>query len=285
MSINPKTQHMKKLLLTASILASGLVNAQSYPYSENFDAMTSGQAPSGSWYAMPSGFKVMANHGHSNPNGLTTEMNSTHTADTVITPLIGALNSNSVLYIDYRVVDAALYPSTATTWGANDKIYIDAYVSSFSIWSNHVATIDNTNYVQGNTFTTYSYGPNALLNGQIVKLRMATVWGAGDYYVDIDNINVMNQVGVKENSANSLGLQVYPNPARENFVVAVKNNVSNKPLDIKFYNAVGQVVKTVKTEPGVNTSVTLNVSDLSKGIYLVEVKSDNDISQTKLVVE
>ncbi|HXB39229.1 MAG TPA: T9SS type A sorting domain-containing protein [Bacteroidia bacterium] len=276
---------MKKILLLVSGLVSGLLNAQTYPFSENFDAMPSGAAPTGTWYVMPNGFKVMANHGHSVPNALATEMKSTHTADTLISPLIGPLTSTSVMYIDYRIVNAALYPANATVWGTSDKIYVDAYINSFSSWQSHVATIDNTNYVQGNTYTTYSYGPNALLNGQVVKLRVSTVWGAGDYFVDIDNFNVMNQVGVKENNANSLSLMVYPNPARENFTVAVKNNFSNKPLEVSFYNALGQVVKTVKVDKSINSNVTISTAELTKGIYLVEVKSDNDISQTKLVVE
>ncbi len=278
---------MKKLILTATILAGGLVSAQTpvYPFNENFDAMTSGAAPTGNWYVMPSGFKVMTGHGKSVPNALATEMKSTHTADTLITPLIGALTSSTVLYIDYRIVDAALYPATGTTWGTADKIYVDAYINSFMSWQSHVATIDNTNYVQGNTYSTFSYGPNALLNGQVIKMRLSTVWGAGDYFVDIDNFNVMNQVGVKENGANSLSLNVYPNPARENFNIAVKNNLSNKPLEVKFYNTMGQVVKTLKAENTINSTITINSADLAKGIYLVEVKSDNDISQTKLVVE
>jgi hypothetical protein len=277
---------MKKLILLASVLAGGLLNAQTYPFSENFDAMPAGAAPTGSWYAMPGGFKVMGSpHGHSAPNSVSTEMKSTHTADTLISPLIGSLTSTSVMYIDYRIVQAALYPANAQVWGTSDFIYVDAYVSSIMSWQSHVATINSTNYVQGNTYTTYSYGPNALLNGQSIKLRISTVWGAGDYFVDIDNFNVMNQVGVKENAANSLSLQVYPNPARENFTIAVKNNTSSKPLEIKFYNAIGQMVKSVKAENSINSTTNVNIADFSKGIYLVEVKSDNDISQTKLVVE
>lgn len=276
---------MKKLLLLASVLTGGLLNAQVYPFSENFDAMTTNQAPSGSWYAMSNGFMVMANHGSSAPNGVAANMKSTHTADTLISPVIGPLTATSVLYVDYRIVNSALYPNTATTWGTSDKIYIDAYLTSFSSWQNHVATIDNTNYVQGTSFTTYSYGPNALLNGQIIKLRMAAVWGAGDYFIDLDNFNVMNQVGVKENSANSLNVQVMPNPARDNFFVEVKNNLSNKPLQVRFYNAMGQVVKTVMAENAVNSKVNVSIADLAKGLYLVEVKSEHDIAQTKLVVE
>jgi hypothetical protein len=276
---------MKKLLLLASLLTGGLLNAQTYPFSENFDAMTPGAAPSGAWYAMSNGFTVMAGHGNSLPNAVAANMKSTHTADTLISPLIGNLTSTSVLYIDYRIVDAALYPATGTVWGSTDFVYIDAFIQSFNLWQNHVATIDNTTYTQGNTYTTYSYGPNTLLNGQAIKLRIATQWGAGDYYVDIDNFNVMNQVGVKENAANSLNLQIAPNPARENFKVTVKNNTTNKPLEISFYNTMGQLVKKVQAENTINSTVNVNIADLSKGLYLVEVKADNDIAQTKLVVE
>ncbi len=276
---------MKKLLLLASVLMGGLLNAQTYPFAENFDGMPAGAAPTGAWYVMPNGFKVLPNHGNSVPNALSTEMKSTHIADTLVSPLIGNLTATSVMYIDYRIVNAALYPATGTTWGASDKIYVDAYINSFMSWQNHVATIDNTTYVQGNTYTTFSYGPNALLSGQAIKLRVSTVWGAGDYFVDIDNFNVMNQVGVRENNAKNLNLNVYPNPARENFSIEVKNNLSGKPVEISIYNSLGQVVKTLKPENTLDSKFTFNTSEFAKGLYLVEVKSDNDISQTKLVVE
>jgi len=280
-----KSKKMKKLILTASVLMGGLLNAQTYPFTENFDAMTSGQAPTGTWVA--DGFKVMAGHGSTVPNACSVEMNSANLQDTLITPLIGPLTATSIMSIDYRLVNKTLYPSTGTTLSASDIITIDAYVNGIGIWQNAVATINSTsNPTPNNAYATFSYGPSSILTGQTIKLRIDVAAGAGeDWYLDIDNVIIQNQTGVAYNGFNPPALLAFPNPTSGNFSVWIKNYQGTNAVELKLYNHMGQLVKTINTNNVLNNQFDVNTTDLAKGMYIVEVKSGNEISKTKVVVE
>jgi hypothetical protein len=69
---------------------------------------------------------------------------------------------------------------------------------------------------------------------------------------------------------------VYPNPASD--VVNVSIN-TDAPATIKIVNAMGQVVMSLDNQTGI---VSLNISDLSTGVYTVEVVSENQASTIKL---
>lgn len=147
---------MKKTLLTASLLLAGLfgLNAQTYPFYEDFDTMPNGSAPTGSW--VTTGFKVMSGHGWSLPNACSVEMKSTHTADTLVTPPVGPISGNTKISLSYRFVDAALYPNQGHAMSAGDVVTIDAIVGS-QVFQN-VASLDmNTHPTAMTTWTTYTY--------------------------------------------------------------------------------------------------------------------------------
>jgi hypothetical protein len=68
-------------------------------------------------------------------------------------------------------------------------------------------------------------------------------------------------------------LVVYPNPARD--VIRVKGAIN---VDITIINVDGRIVRSVK-----NVS-SVNVSDLSRGLYTVTIKDGNNISTQKLLI-
>jgi hypothetical protein len=74
---------------------------------------------------------------------------------------------------------------------------------------------------------------------------------------------------------------VYPNPAHN--VIQVELINTNEQLNkIVFYDLLG---KTVKTISGIATeSLTIDVSDLSKGVYLIEMSTENNLKLTKKLV-
>lgn len=91
---------------------------------------------------------------------------------------------------------------------------------------------------------------------------------------------------VAENAYNSASTsEVFPNPAKNNASVRV-NLLHGSKVQVDVMNAVGQVVKTVKADGqnGLNT-ISLDLSGLASGIYLVNVKVDDATSTKKLVVE
>jgi endoglucanase len=79
------------------------------------------------------------------------------------------------------------------------------------------------------------------------------------------------------------GFSIYPNPAVNVVnIETVGTNTGEKT--ILFYNSVGQIVKTRKYFD--SKPIEIDISDLSKGLYFVEVKAVNGFKQTtKLIIQ
>ena len=75
----------------------------------------------------------------------------------------------------------------------------------------------------------------------------------------LDNIEVVEKTGVDENGSN--GLAVYPNPASDR--IRIEGLEADSVVQI--YNALGELVKTVKAE----ANGEIDIIELAKGLYLV----------------
>ena len=82
-------------------------------------------------------------------------------------------------------------------------------------------------------------------------------------------------------SFNLDNILVYPNPSND-FIHIKMNNSKEKLENIMLYNVLGETVKKVTTIDSSQT--TIDVSDLSKGIYLLEITSENKLKLTKKLV-
>ncbi|WP_224484557.1 T9SS type A sorting domain-containing protein [Robertkochia aurantiaca] len=74
-------------------------------------------------------------------------------------------------------------------------------------------------------------------------------------------------------------VKVYPNPVnrKDNLNIALSGTGKK---EIAFYDITGKMVKRLSTE---KNSMTMNVSDLGAGVYILNVKSDS-IQITKKVI-
>jgi len=95
-------------------------------------------------------------------------------------------------------------------------------------------------------------------------------------------------VGIGEIKANvkSFETSSYPNPASSLMTVEF-NAESNESFAVVIYDLQGRVISTVENVASVNgaQSVDLNVSNLSKGIYIYTVTKAGNISSSKFTVE
>ncbi len=89
--------------------------------------------------------------------------------------------------------------------------------------------------------------------------------------VYMDNIAVPVATGVVD--VKSEGLFVYPNPAND-----ILNVKGAKNADITIMNIDGRIVRSAK-----NVS-SVNISDLSNGLYSVTMKEGNNVSQQKVII-
>ena len=94
----------------------------------------------------------------------------------------------------------------------------------------------------------------------------------------LDNINLAaNSIpdGLIKNSANKLGLNVYPNPNSGITNILISSN-KNQDAKLSVMNSLGQVVfeKSVSLNSG-NTTTSIDLSAYANGIYLINVEGEN----------
>ena len=96
----------------------------------------------------------------------------------------------------------------------------------------------------------------------------------------LSNIATGNVVGIEETSE-ELPFSIFPNPANTMFSVNV-GSFAYKTLTLTIYNAVGGVVGSF---PITQNQQQVDISNLSNGFYLVELRSDFGHSVQKLAIE
>ena len=93
----------------------------------------------------------------------------------------------------------------------------------------------------------------------------------------IDDIMITSVTAIHENDLNA-GIKVYPNPA-SNFV-----NVTSEVglLNVRIVNYTGQVVYQQNVS---DNNVKISTSELSAGIYILQMETEKGWASQKLVVE
>jgi len=85
-------------------------------------------------------------------------------------------------------------------------------------------------------------------------------------------------IGVLENTNSKIDFSIYPNPVSDKLNIDLSNANTNNVVSI--YNLLGQLQFTSMLT---NDSETIDVSFLAKGVYVIEIKSQNSISQQKFI--
>ncbi len=116
---------------------------------------------------------------------------------------------------------------------------------------------------------------------------------SGVHYFGIQNVTPANAVGrvalfidnlsitgtLANNNFDANKFSVYPNPAA-NIVNIAGNGINIKAIEITDIN--GRVVKNVNIN---GTQTQVNISDLSQGVYMMKISSDEGVAIKKIVKE
>ena len=221
--------------------------------------------------------------------------------------LVGTINLNTGVWSIY--VDGALENSTTYPGGSSlantDVLKIGGTLSSstsylgeimnVSIWDkelslSEVSTNMTTcltgaeNNLVGNFSLSEGQGTliidksTLLINGA-TALNNSGAWIGGNGtcrdLLQMTQTATVNVGGVGINELSNENLSVYPNPVKNKLFVELANE---RVTEINVIDYAGRVVKTINGN--VNT---VNVSDLTRGIYILKIATENGVSTTRFV--
>ncbi|MFK8006229.1 MAG: fibronectin type III domain-containing protein [Saprospiraceae bacterium] len=106
----------------------------------------------------------------------------------LVSPPIGPISDGDSLFFDYRYVDFAGNGANAATIGVGDSLKIQ-YSTDCGLNYTDLFLITQDNHITSNELATINIDISSLA-GESVKFRFLGIWGTGDYYLDIDNINI-----------------------------------------------------------------------------------------------
>lgn len=192
---------------------------------------------------------------------------------------LGGSDNYFIVYSDaYDVVAAVDFDYSGAVL-VNDSSQEELVETSQSFnantWYNVKIEIDFTTfqvkyYVNSQLLHTGSI--NADLSAFGIVDLMTDDYGTGFY---VDNIQIADSTLATSEVSKKDIFRVYPNPT----VDVINFDLAGKITSVEVYDAAGKLVKTAK-----DGAKSINVSALSKGNYLVKVKTEN-ASYTKKVIK
>ncbi len=81
--------------------------------------------------------------------------------------------------------------------------------------------------------------------------------------------------GIEENQLPESGIIIYPNPATFNIIIE-----TSQKSEIEIVNINGQIIKTINHDSG---EITVDIRDLSGGVYIIKAKTDKEIVTKKFL--
>ncbi len=242
--------------------------AQIFPYIQDFEGYASFSPPN-DWITSTAPFNIYPTHGVGNSKALTRQFFGLSNHDSIISPLIGPVSSLTQLLFDYRIVDYIGSTALAHNIEPGDKIEIsilDGVNPPFS-----ALLIDMSNHNNSSSFAASGFDLSGFL-GDTIRIMISVTSGGGDFFVDIDNFNVTDFIGINENGMENF-LSLYPNPVSNTLNISTtKNGI------LKIYNSLGEIVKEMRINDLINA---VDVSDLSMGNYTVKLFYGNQLTIVK----
>lgn len=244
------------------------------PYSENFEG---GVVPPG-WTVDPD---VVVTNTHGNTSFVITDnLWSGDNVFNAMTPPIGPIAPNDTLSFDYRVVNFSGV-NVPTTLTPNDNIRVQVSTDCGSTFTT-LLTINGTNHTPSATMTTRRI-PLDAYSGQSIRIRFNATWGAGDYWIDIDNINISSMPTAATELLDRLSrVTLAPNPTSG---YASLNIEFTEPVDahILVMDATGRQLMLLREQKVLSAVYPVDLSNHPAGIYFVRIMVDNQVKTLKLV--
>lgn len=176
-------------------------------------------------------------------------------------------SSMTHLHMDYWI---------ATDWAAG--MVMNPKLSDHANQSGETSAIEITNPIGGQSEVKNWQSKDFPLDGGArasIKQFLITQAGfAGVFYLDNVYMYVDGTAGVDNNDL--LGFSMFPNPSKDRLNISAKNNIEKAEI----YNVLGKKVMTFTIN---KNSESLDVSNLTSGIYLIKYTVNDKVGTSKFV--
>ncbi|HBH23181.1 MAG TPA: hypothetical protein DDY13_07125 [Cytophagales bacterium] len=131
-----------------------------------------------------------------------------------------------------------------------------------------------------NILPTFSVGDTIVIRFRLYSDTETTAWGWA-----IDDLSIQTEPRVTDLSPNNgFQLKVYPNPTKD--LITIQNSGSEiLEADIQIYTINGNLVDSKEIVGNTNNSTTINVSNLSTGLYFINISSKQVSKVVKFIKE
>jgi len=226
----------------------------------------------------------------SDPPGFTSDQKSPVASPLISTQYFCTVNDGTQSKTDTIFVNVLPAP---TAFAGNDTSYC-WYVPAF------VVSGEATNYTSllwttagdGNfsnpsaATTTYIPGSGDRTSGSVTLTFSASITGrcpdttSDDIFIILDPCT-----GISEPATVSLGVTIQPNPTKDNFLMTITGH-KNSATSITITDIQGRTVFSENLRPdGVKMTKRIDVSNYSRGIYLVKVQTEGEFVTERLVIQ
>lgn len=191
-----------------------------------------------------------------------------------------------------QLVSQAQTRINATITVTQDPVLVADAGTDQTLMEDSVATLGGSSTASGGSGTyTYTWSPGANLDDSTLANPSYTMGTSSEtislMVVDSKNCEANDDVSITYNPGNvsinefeSASFFIYPNPVSN--TLHIQGLDALKGLNASLTDLNGKVVAEQILEDGMNT---MDVSSLSKGVYLLNVNSSSDSYQSKIVIE
>ncbi|WP_052823514.1 T9SS type A sorting domain-containing protein [Neotamlana sedimentorum] len=103
-------------------------------------------------------------------------------------------------------------------------------------------------------------------------------WMNGDSEIRLDNLALVNTTVLSTQEVLGSSFKIYPNPAKDYINISAVSNVNVE--SVSLFNVIGKQVYA-----GDALTEKINISNLTKGLYLLKIEADNGSLNKKIIIE
>jgi hypothetical protein len=118
----------------------------------------------------------------------------------------------------------------------------------------------------------------------IIVLMASGVNPTNNDYLWVDNLSFSGSVTSVEEKNSSISVGLYPNPVSDNLTIEL-NSLTYTTLKIELVDLTGKIMKNKIADNFIgNSKYSMDITDISKGIYFLKVSGDRFVETKKLVI-